>query len=397
MSLTSMKEVKKDIYNNKKKYLSWKHEVAEFGIDGISKTNSELIIRYITDMEEGRNVAKASKKGARSYTRLNTLRIRLIFVTKILEKRGVKDLTKLDEKTINDLFNDMRNGVIKTKDGRVYKSVLDYVKVFNAFWHWWIKINKREGKEISDITEEIDTSRDENSFVYFTEEQLKKMMEYFSQDEQVRMLFMFDTIIRSPTELMNIKLHDLTPDFKEVTIREEISKTYGRTIKLLLCSEELKSYVERNKLEDGDYLFEFSAPMFNQKLKKIAKKLFGDKMSKGGKRYSELTMYDFRHSGSCHWRTGGYRTKIDALMYRGGWSNLSMLNYYTKKIGMKDSIEKDDLLIEVDKHELQKEIDDLREKGEAQNKLLHLLAKQHLSKLTKREREAIEKEIEIAI
>ena len=108
-----MKEVKKDIYNNKKKYLSWKHEVAEFGIDGISKINADLIIKYIIDMEEGRNVAKASKKGARSYTRLNTLRIRLIFVTKILEKRGVKDLTKLDEKTINDLFNDMRNGVKK--------------------------------------------------------------------------------------------------------------------------------------------------------------------------------------------------------------------------------------------------------------------------------------------
>ncbi len=327
MLLTLMKEVKKDIYNNKKKYLSWKNEVSEFGIDGISKTNSELIIRYITDMEEGRNVAKGSKKGARSYTRLNTLRIRLIFVTKILEKRELEDLTKLDEKTINDLFNDMRNGVIKTKDGRVYKSVLDYVKVFNAFWHWHIKVNKREGKEIADITEEIDTSRDENSFVYFTKEQLEQMMEYFSQDEQVRMLFMFDTIIRSPTELMNVKLHDLTPDYKEVTIREETSKTYGRTIKLMLCSDELKAYVERNKLEDGDYLFEFSAPMFNQKLKKISKKLFGDKMSKGGKRYSELTMYDIRHSGSSHWRTGGYRTITYAFTYSGGGSNLTMLYY----------------------------------------------------------------------
>jgi integrase len=223
-----------------------------------------------------------------------------------------------------------------------------------------MKVNKRDGVEIKDITEEIDTSKDENNFVYFTKEQLEKMMEYFSQEEQVRRLFMFDTIIRSPTGLMNIKLHDLTQDFKEVIIREEISKTYGRTIKLLLCSEELKAYVERNRIEDNDFLFEFSAPMFNQKLKKIARKVLGDKMSKGGKRFSELTMYDFRHSGSCHWRTGGYRTKIDALMYRGGLSNLSMLNYYTKKIGMKDSIEKEDLLIEVDKHELEKQITELK-------------------------------------
>ena len=41
-------------------------------------------------------------------------------------------------------------------------------------------------------------------------------------------------------------------------------------------------------------------------------------------------------------------------MYRGGWSNLSTLNYYTKKIGMRDSIEKSDLLIDVDRTELEK-------------------------------------------
>lgn len=390
-----MKEAVKDIYNNKKKYIAWKNEVNEVGIDGITKANSNILRKFISDMEEGRNVAKASKKGGRSYSRLNTLRIRLIFIAKMLEQRGVKDLTKLDEKTITNFFRDMREGVIKTKNGKIYKSTLDYVKVFNSFWHWWMKINKENEKEIKDITEEIDTNRDENNFVYFTKEQLEKMMEYFSQDEQVRMLFMFDTIVRSPTELMNIKVHDLTPDFKEVTIRDETSKTYGRTIKLLLCSEELKAYVERNKLEDNDFLFEFSAPIFNQKLKRIAKEVLGDKMSKGGKRFSELTMYDFRHSGSCHWRTGGYRTKIDALMYRGGWSNLSTLNYYTKKIGMKDSIEKDDLLIEVDKHELEKQIDELKQKGEAQNKLLHMLAKQQLSQLRGKEKKAIMEMFEI--
>jgi hypothetical protein len=47
-------------------------------------------------------------------------------------------------------------------------------------------------------------------------------------------------------------------------------------------------------------------------------------------------------------------------MYRGGWSNLEMLNYYTKKLGMKDSIEKDDLLVGLDKNELEKEIEKLR-------------------------------------
>ena len=51
------------------------------------------------------------------------------------------------------------------------------------------------------------------------------------------MMFLFDSGIRSPTELMNVKVSDLFNDFKELNIREEISKTFGRRIKLMICSE----------------------------------------------------------------------------------------------------------------------------------------------------------------
>lgn len=350
----------KDIYNNEKKYKYWLEEVKESGIEGISKKNSELIIAYVKDMELGKNVAKGSKRGARSFTRLNSLRIRLVFMTKLLEERKINDLEKLDIHKISEFFNDMRTGKIKKIDGGVYKSVADYAKIFISFWHWLMRVRKKEGINLEEITDDLDTSRDENSFVYITKEDLDKLMPYFNPDEQVRILFMYDTIIRSPTELMNIKVSDFTSDFKELRIRDETSKTFGRQIKIMLCSDELNKYAERNKFKQDDFMFVFSAPVFNEKLKKVAKQLFGDKVSKGGRRYSDLTMYDFRHSGACYWRTGAYRSKIDALMYRGGWNNLEMLNYYTKKIGMKDTIEKDDMLIEADKHRLEKEIDLLK-------------------------------------
>ena len=361
-----MEEEVKDIYNNKNKYLNWKKEVSEFGIDGISKKSSDLIIKHVVDMEEGKNVAKGSKKGARSFTRLNSIRIRLIFTAKLLEQRGLKSLDKLDVNLATDLFNDMRTGRLRKADGGIYKSTADYVKIMKSFWNWFIKINKKEQKIVENITEDLDTSRDENNFVFFDKEELDKLLPYFSIDEQVRLLFMFDTIIRSPTELVNVKVSDLKFNEKEniVSIREETSKTFGRTIKLLLCSEELKKYIGRNNLNDNDFLFNFSTPIFNKKLKRVAKEIFGDKMTKGGKKYSQLTMYDFRHSGACHWRTGAYKTKIDALMYRGGWNNLTRLNYYTKKIGMKDTIEKDDLLVNIDKHQLEKEMDKLKEVNE---------------------------------
>ena len=359
---------KKDIYGDKERYFKFKEETLEFGIPEISKINSKLILNHLSDMEQGRNISRVSKRGARSFIRLNSIRFRLVFLARLLEERKVKDFVKLKEETLCSLFNDMRTGKIKKSNGQVYKSTADYEKVFNAFWNWLIKIKRKEGIHLETICEDLDKGRDENKFVHFNKELLEKMMPYFSQDEQVRLLFMFDTIIRPPGELLNIKVSDVNFDEKppKLTIRDEIAKTYGRAIKLLLCAEELKKYIERNKLKDDNFLFDFSPKVFNNKLKKISKEVFGEKMTLGGSKYPELTMYDFRHSGACHWRTGAYKSKIDSLMYRGGWTNLEMLNYYTKKIGMKDSIEKDDLLIGVDKHELEKKMEELQKRLDEQ-------------------------------
>ena len=60
-------------------------------------------------------------------------------------------------------------------------------------------------------------------------------------------------------------------------------------------------------------------------------------------------------------------------MYCGGWNNLTILNYYTKKIGMQDSIEKQDLLIGIDKNELERQIEEQRnrlEKSEKEKEIL---------------------------
>lgn len=352
--------VKFDPHGHQPRYESWKEETLAQGIPGLNKLHSQLLIRHIVDMETGQNVARGTKKGARSYIRLNTLRTRLRQIIMHLEQRGLKDIRQLTPEQIHLYFNDLSKGEITRVNGKPYSSIRDMVKDFKSFWHWLIRVLKKEGIDLADITTDLDSSEKENSFVYFIKEELEKMMPYFSPDEQTRMLFMFDTVIRSPTELMNVKVSDISSDFSSLTIREETAKTYGRTIKLLLCKDAVKEYLERNKLKDDDFLFQFSAPLFNKKLKQVAKQLFGNKMTKGGKRYSDMTMYDFRHSGACHWRLGAYRSKIDALMYRGGWSNLEMLNYYTKKLGMKDSIEASDLLVDIDKNKYEQEIVDLK-------------------------------------
>jgi len=157
---------------------------------------------------------------------------------------------------------------------------------------------------------------------------------------------------------MNLKKNDFSNDCKNLNIRNEISKTYGRSIKILLSSEALLDYLK--DFDENDFVFKFSSPLLNRKLKRVVVKLFGDKKTLGGKKFSEISLYDFRHSGACFWRKGAYHQKIDALMYRGGWSDLRILNYYTKKLGMKDNIEEADLLTLEDKTKLEKEIETLK-------------------------------------
>ena len=68
-------------------------------------------------MEQGKNISRHTKKGARSYIRLNKSRQKIFFIAELLEKyKGVKDISKVSEDKIHSLFDDMRKG-----KNRIYK------------------------------------------------------------------------------------------------------------------------------------------------------------------------------------------------------------------------------------------------------------------------------------
>ena len=73
--------MKVDPYKIKDKYLNWKRQT-DSGIPDISPYNSTLMKKYLEDMENGMNVSSATKRGGRSYVRLNVLRQRMVFVIK---------------------------------------------------------------------------------------------------------------------------------------------------------------------------------------------------------------------------------------------------------------------------------------------------------------------------
>ena len=160
--------------------------------------------------------------------------------------------------------------------------------------------------------------------------------------------------VRAPSELINIKISDFHNDFKEVHIRDEISKTFGRRIKLMLSSDLVKRYIRNEQLEAHDYLFTFKPSNVNRVIKNTAKKLFGDGVSPAGDLYSNLTLYDFRHCACCYWLPR-YKSE-SALKYRFGWKKSDKIHYYSELLGMRDTITEDDMLVDLSKTEIEKKL-----------------------------------------
>lgn len=346
--------MKLDPFKHKEKYLRWKDKV-KGKIPNISEKNSELIWNYVIDMEHGINVASGNKKGGRSYIRLNNIKQRMIFLTRLFEERlNLFDVTKMEERQIHEFFSKMRNGEIKRLDGKNYKSPSDYVKMFKAFWHWWQKVNRKKRIKIEDITADLDISSKKPEWVYLDEEQVKKLCDNALFHYKVLIMFLFDSGIRAPTELMNIKVSDFYNGFKELNIRDEVSKTFGRRIKLMLCSDLIKTYIQDNNLEADDFLFTKRPDVVNKYLHHLAKRLFGEEKSPAGEKYSSLTMYDFRHCSCCYWLPR-YKSE-SALKFRFGWKKSDKIHYYSELLGMRDTISEDDLLIDITKTEIEKKL-----------------------------------------
>ena len=163
---------------------------------------------------------------------------------------------------------------------------------------------------------------------------------------------------------MNIKVSDLFNDCKELNIRDEISKTFGRKIKLLLCADMLREYIKNMNLSHDSYLFNINPTSVNKYLKRLAFKLFGANFSEAGAKYSEISMYDFRHVSCCYWLPR-YKSE-SALKYRFGWKKSDKIHYYSELLGMKDTIAEEDMLVDTTKTEIEKRL----AKSEKKNEML---------------------------
>ena len=190
------------------------------------------------------------------------------------------------------------------------------------------------------------------------------MAEQAKYEYKVLMWFLFDSGIRAPTELMNIRVSDFYNNFKELQIRQETSKTFGRRIKLMLCSNLIKDYISDKKISREDLVFTTQPAAVNRYLKRLSTRIFGEEKTPAGQRYCDLTMYDFRHISCCYWLPR-YKSE-SALKYRFGWKSSDKIHYYSELLGMKDTISEDDMLVDVTKTEIEKRLNN----SEKENQIL---------------------------
>ncbi|HLC62255.1 MAG TPA: tyrosine-type recombinase/integrase [Candidatus Nanoarchaeia archaeon] len=377
-----MEEVVIDPYKQKQTYKNWDKK-----INSISADNEKIIVKYLDDMRNGINLNPRATKGKRGYHRLNNQKHRLKRISELLEQHykiyniapKKKEELKEIEFSLRYLFEKMEEGGIVKKDGKRYTSIRDYIKGIKAFWHWYMVYMKREHEIlIPDVTEYLTIKEDRKpQFVYFghkggmnAEEGFKKLLNAAKPEYKPLMAVLFDSGIRV-TEFLNIKSKDIadikgTP-YLLLTIREETSKTFGREIKLMLSYELLRNYLTENTFKSDDFIFPVNASVTNQYIKRLGERVLGKK---------GITMYDFRHNSACYWLPR-YKSE-SALMYRFGWKDSKMIHYYTELMGMKDTIQEDDLMIDVTKSDLQKALDNEKKQRQLVEERMKALEKSHI-------------------
>ncbi len=346
--------VEKRVNKEKDRWNSWKTKYSTSQIEGISKENSDVILRYLKDMEIGYNVGTKACKGSRSPRRLNDLKDRMTIFAKWFQTYlNVKDITKINEEEVIQLFHKIKTGEIKKNKGGEYKSVDTLGKAFKAFWHWWIKTNRKNKIIIDDITQDIDMSTEKPDWVYLSEPQWRLLAESLSYDYKVLVYFLIDTGLRPPLELTPLKVSDVTVDSQGITyldIKKHKKGSFPRKIRLVVSAEIIQEYIKLKHKKPEDYLFIFNPDVVNRNLKKQAVALFGDINTPAGHKMSKLTMYDFRHCSCCYWLP--LYPNEQGIKYRFGWKKSDKIHYYSELIGMQDTITDEDRLLDVTKNDI---------------------------------------------
>lgn len=294
----------------------------------LSKRNYELIIKYLDASSIGKTArknARLKQSGVRSRLKnLYLLKIVVRFLNKPLDKVSVKDMEKL----IKALNEDKIRKATDKKYSEETKSTLK--KTFMSF----LRYHLGETRKYGELTNWIETRFKRKEIPALLEPDIKKLLsKCITLHQKTLIALLFDSGCRIE-EFLNIRLADVIEvkgdvPYYRVTIREEYSKTKGRTISLLWkeTTPILREWLEQHPSKD-----DLSIPLFpstyagcRRVLYKVGKRALG----------KSVNPHLFRHGSATYYAGKGF--DYFQLCKRYGWSIGSTVPHiYIDKAGIKE-------------------------------------------------------------
>ena len=277
----------------------------------VSKKNYQLVMDYINASAIGKTARKnAGKKQVSTRARQKNM-----YLLKIICNFIKKDLNKLNQKDMEKIiFALNENKIRKINKEKYSEQTKSNIKKTLISLLRWIHKNNEKYRELTDW---IETRFKKKEIPALMEEDIKKLLNSCNTlHQKVLIAGLFDTGARIE-EFLNIRIGDLIEvkgniPYYKLTIRNEFSKTKGRTIGLFWkpTTEIIKQLLEIHPDKTN-----LSAPLITSTYDGVRQVLY-----KLGKRTLKrtITPHLFRHSSATYYANQGL--DYYKLCKRYGWN-----------------------------------------------------------------------------
>jgi integrase len=260
-------------------------------------------------------------------------------------------LELINKQTSKITKNDIENFDKKLTNENL-KSIVDYRRALLVFLKW--KIGETKAKTLAGW---LDTRDKKKTPDYLSEQEIEKLFKNCKNpSERFLIAVLFDTGARAE-EFLNIRYEDIqlpegNSNFVKIALKEEYSKTKGRTISLYwkYSLNSVKDYLDE-RVQEG---IKSNEPVFNKNYDAMRMFLFrlGKKILK-----KDIHPHLFRHSSATYYAA---RLNRQELCYRYGWAfSSNMPDVYISRAGM-ESKELDEKFKATEIEVIQKEMEKLK-------------------------------------
>lgn len=305
----------------------------------ISEEDKKSLPKFLEDLELGKvNKGKRIEK-ARQLKYLEILKISLTYF-----KKPASKLTKADiEKFEKDLNSGRLKSTLKKKPF-TESTKADIRRMLRIYLRW-----KLGDRKANDMTDFFDTRVPHKTPDYLTEQEVEKLFKACRTAESRYLIAVLFCSGARAEEFLNIRKEDIqlptgSDSYVKLALKEEYSKTSGRTISLYWkhCLEAVRDFVEernREGIKSNEQIFIKTYDNTRQFLNRLGKNVLG----------KSIHFHLFRHSSATYYASKMNRQQ---LCYRYGWKFSSdMPDVYISRAGM-DSKELDEKFNSTDLEEV---------------------------------------------